>query len=390
MKKIICLLCMISMLFVVVGCGQKVYNEYNQIQTSDSEAITVVDDLILKLSAEGKGYTVTGTVNKQIKTLTIKSEYNEFAVTAIGPNAFRGCNKLVSVSIPDSVEIIGDNAFSGCMALEEMTVPDSVVEIGAGAFSDCLSLRDLTIGSGVQYIYDSAFADCKDLVNIYYKGNLKKWCSIFFGNLQSSPLSGATASNYSVYGAKKMYIGGKIVTDIVIPDGVTEIGAYAFAYFCDVKNVTIPDSVVEIGESAFYICYYMENIVMAKNLKDISYRAFFGCCNLKSIIIPDEVKRIGEQAFSNCYKLTDVTIPESVEYIGLQAFANCGNLKNVTFANPNGWAVYSEKSYDSIITAVPSSELSDTGSAAKYLKGYGDSSSSFSYAGYWKRNGNNA
>ena len=102
------------------------------------------------------------------------------------------------------------------------------------------------------------------------------------------------------------YIPEKGVTEVVIPEGVKEIGWRVFEHCTKLKSVKIPDSVVEIGSSAF-----------------------LGCKSLTSVIIPDSVTKIGSDAFSGCTSLTSVTIPDSVTTIGGWAFYRCFSLEKI-------------------------------------------------------------
>lgn len=96
------------------------------------------------------------------------------------------------------------------------------------------------------------------------------------------------------------------ITSVVIEDGVTAIGTWAF-YKCDnLKRVSIPGSVTSIGNCAFEVCI-----------------------GLTRVDIPDGVVSIGSSAFGYCYSLTDVSIPDSVTFIGVSAFGNCENLTRV-------------------------------------------------------------
>ncbi len=88
-------------------------------------------------------------------------------VTSIGDYAFTNCNKLQTISIPNSITNIGSHAFSSCSKLNNINIPNSVTTIGASAFLDCSGLTVLTIGNSVKFISDSAFRNCPEIKDVY-------------------------------------------------------------------------------------------------------------------------------------------------------------------------------------------------------------------------------
>ena len=120
------------------------------------------------------------------------------------------------------------------------------------------------------------------------------------------------------------------VKKVVIEDGVTSIGTYAFYDCSSLTSITIPNSVTSIGDSAFSNCYYLTNITIPNSVTSIENYAFRSCSSLTSITIPDGVTGIGEAAFRNCSSLTSITIPDSVTSIGESAFESCWNLTSIT------------------------------------------------------------
>ena len=119
------------------------------------------------------------------------------------------------------------------------------------------------------------------------------------------------------------------LTNITIPNSVTSIGNSAFEWCSSLSSVTIPDSVTSIGEVAFYNCSDLTSITIPDSVTSIGKWAFFGC-GLTSITIPDSVTSIEESVFESCSSLTSITIPDSVTSIGSSAFFNCQSLTNIT------------------------------------------------------------
>ena len=122
------------------------------------------------------------------------------------------------------------------------------------------------------------------------------------------------------------------MTELVIPEGTTKIGNYAF-YGCNaLTSLTIPNSVTTIGIFAFYGCNTLTSLTIPDSVTSIGDYAFRDCNALTSLTIPDSVTSIGGHAFRRCFLLTSLTIPESVTNIGIYAFSQCPSYCNITFA----------------------------------------------------------
>ena len=242
-------------------------------------------------------------------------------VKNIGSYAFYACTGLTSITFSDSVTSIGESAFRDCKNLTSITLTDNVTNIGSYAFLGCTKLASINIPANVTSIGSQAFYLCENLKRVDIT-NIEKWCAIEFG-YQASPLYGTGAD---------LYLNGKMIEDLVIPDGVTCIGDYCFYGCGSMTGIIIPDSVTSIGRSAFSYCTGLTNITIPNGVTNIGESAFRGCTGLTSIAIPDSVKNIGDSAFRGCNNLTSITIPDSVTSIGKNAFSSTGYAKD-----PQNW-----------------------------------------------------
>ena len=145
------------------------------------------------------------------------------------------------------------------------------------------------------------------------------------------------------------------VESIVVPDGLTNIGAYAFQG-CKMVNFTIPESVTSIGKYAFNYCTALTAIDIPAGVTTIGRSAFDNCNALASINLPEGLTSIGQRAFAVCKSLATISIPSTVTTLGQYTFAWCYNLQSATIGGgvttiPQ-WAFFN----DTLLTTVVLSE----------------------------------
>ncbi len=141
-------------------------------------------------------------------------------------------------------------------------------------------------------------------------------------------------SGIAAVSAHHLYLNGTEVKDLVIPDGITSIGSFAFYGCSGLNSVTIPNSVTSIGGWAFNGCSGLTSVTIPDGVTSIGSFAFYGCSGLTSVTIPNGVTSIGSGVFRECSGLISVTIPNGVTSIAASTFSGCSGLTSVTI--PDG------------------------------------------------------
>lgn len=250
------------------------------------------------LNDEGTAYLVT---DRQalvyLDDVEIYGEYDGLPVTEIAFNSFYN-DSAKRLILPDSITKIEHSAIYSCDHLIEIRIPKNAV-VGYGNFSGCNELSSITV----------------DQENPYYtaKGN----CLI--DNATGELISGCNTS--------------------VIPnDGsVLSIGNSAFSRREKLTEIIIPDSVTEIKGFAFLNCTSLASLHLSDNVTYIGQDAFGNCENLTELNLPEGITRIDDGAFSGCKKLTKVHIPANVRSLTGNPFQQCTALENITVDENNRW-----------------------------------------------------
>lgn len=201
-------------------------------------------------------------------------------VECIGERAFNKCTKLTNVIIAESIKKVEESAFKDCKKLSfvstpsisawckidfadieanplncsealyigdeivtKLVIPDEVDCISEYAFACCQSLKEITISSNLKKIGKEAFCWCENLEKVFIT-DIKSWCSIAFSEGQSNPLSYA----------KELYLDGKVVKDVFLPNTVDFINDYAFFGYESLGSIIIGTTVKRIGKFAFGEC----------------------------------------------------------------------------------------------------------------------------------------
>lgn len=222
----------------------------------------------------------------------------------IGKEAFSGCAFTGSLTIPEGITEIADGTFSflyqsSGMFTGKLTLPSTLKTIGARAFSYTDFSGELLIPDGVTSIGANAFKECDG-----------------FGGLLSLPDSVKTVGEWAFYLCKGF-------TGLKLSASLTKIEERSFAHMYGLKTeVVIPEGVTEIGEGAFS-CSHMPSVRFPSTLKKIGKQAFyltFGLTNYSTITFPNGLEVIEDEAFDSCYFKNAVVLPASIKSIGKKVF----------------------------------------------------------------------
>jgi len=359
----------------------------------------------------------------------------------IGYGAFSDCNCMGSAVIPGGVKVVAYEIFDQGYSLYSVEFSEGVERIEDNAFVDCLNLTYVTIADSVTYIDDEAFictfgdhplpqymCDCSYCNNFTiicsrgsYADSFAKEKGIPVEYLDTYVAEGICGDNLIwtldengvlvISGTGDMYdysfdtspfYKNTDIKTVIIEEGVTSIGKYAFNFCSQMSEIIIPATVTTIGEDAFSWCIQMSEISIPANVTyigeifdncsslesitvdennqyyssdeygvlfnkgltklirfprssktltydipdtviEISEKAFYFCTEIQSITLPDSIESIRDQAFCGCYKLLNMRIPENVNCIGYNAFNYCQILSSITVDENNNY--YSNDDY---------------------------------------------
>lgn len=259
------------------------------------------------------------------------------------------------IEVPSSIEAneqeytvvgIDNKAFYKNQNLQKLVISDSVLVVGNFAFMSCKNLESLVIGANVDYIGVSAFqadkapqnnrekrldADGKEILNpqgepIFYDG---------VGHLQHIDWQGAP----KVIAENAFYLNDKL-DEIVLPEGVEEIGEWAFAKCSGANKIILPNGLKKIGAYSFMKDVLTEEIIIPGTCKVISQSAFYRNSNAKHIVLEEGVKTLAQGAFEECASVETMKLPQSVTTVEKYAFSACTAMQELQVKE--GTTIYKE------------------------------------------------
>lgn len=304
--------------------------------------------LAYAMNADCKTFSVAGIGNCTDTEIIIPENFCGYHITAIMEGAFRDCDNITSITLPETVSVIGkevflgcnilltvelfeglveigDRAFASCTTLENITIPSTVQKIGEGAFRACYRIKEIVIPNGVTVLEKDLFNGCWSLSKITLPEGLLsigeyalKECAM---QTIEIPKTVQSIGKYAFYECEKL-------RSIDIPEGITVIESYTFSYCTRLAIAKFPSSLTKIGYCSFQKSG-LEQVVVPVGVISIGDYAFEECENLQSVVLSEGLQSIGAFAFCDCIKLTSIQIPASIKRLGVHAFAGCEKLIQV-------------------------------------------------------------
>ena len=254
---------------VVVNFTVKGIENGNTTDAAENTETKTVGALTYQLEADRA---IVTQCDKSAEEVEIPPEIAGKPVLQIAEDAFQFCENLTSVEIPDTVQTIGKNAFWNCHKLQHVTLPKNLTAVGDNCFRSCGLLAELEIPVTLQKIGLDAFCDTAWLKN----------------QQTENPL---------------------VQVNHILIDATT----------CSGTAIEVPDGVTEIGNFAFYNCGNLQKIMLPASVTKIDWGAFWQCSGLETLTVQGNLAKIGESAFSDCTKLSAVyTVMSEDEWSNVQ------------------------------------------------------------------------
>ena len=257
--------------------------------------------------------------------------------------------RIKKIVISEGVTHVGDVAFCHGQSVASVSLPSTLISIGWSSFFSCQSLSDITIPASVTKIGPEAFFQYSDNgafhTDIHYKGTAQQWyqaggnsaynpqfTTVYCQGKALSTTSGQCGDNATWYfadGTLTIKGSGAIYDYEYIQEDFRAYSTAPWWAWDEVKHVVVEEGITHIGAYAFSILVGAESVSLPNSLKSIGDDAFFGI-GVSSLVIPDNVTEIGYYAFNACNNLQTITLPAGLREIG-PCFIESPNLQTITF-----------------------------------------------------------
>jgi len=215
-------------------------------------------------------------------------------------------NSITNVVFPASLRCIDTDAIYDCRGIERLVIPASVTNVAENAFSTCWGLREYSVESDSKhYAAVNGMLMTKD-------GHKLLHCPFCVQGTVVVPEGVCDIGNYAFRSCTNL-------TAVSLPKELLTIGSWAF-YSCEkLVEIDIPSSVSTVGDGAFGFCRCLTKLSLPPSMETVPAYLCIGCSALTAIELPDRVTEIEEMAFAYS-GLVDIEFPEGFKTIGGQAF----------------------------------------------------------------------
>ena len=308
MKKVFSLilaLCMVLTLLPVTASAATVDSG----QCGNNATWTLDDEGTLTISGTGAmwDYEFTGIEGlapwrSKVYQSMIRKIVVESGITYIGAYAFANASSVLEeLSLPDTVTRLGQGAFYSLGGIRHVTLPPYITEIPAECFWSA-SIETVTIPSGVTSIGRKAFDGTK-LTSVQLPDNMTSISSYTFHSCRK--LADVTLPKNLRFIGEHAFTDCYSLAEIELPSGLQSIDSYAF-YNAPLTELMIPDSVTEIGTWAFRNCTALTAVYLPQKLTELSMYVFDGCKNLTTLVWHPALKTVKSSAFEGCTSLSTI------------------------------------------------------------------------------------
>ncbi len=275
--------------------------------------------------------------------------------------AFAWCDGIEEIILPDNLRIIRSNAFNNCDGLTDFEFPATLVSTSSTAFAECDGLGELVVPADKYYAADFDWNVSGGILTVTGNGVMPDYQS----------------------GKAPWYESRNSINKVVVAEGITGIGDYAFSGLSYVTEISLPYSLKSVGEYAFKDCIRLTGMVIPENVNKMEYHMFYGCTNIRQLTLPyigtreknnnknynlgyyfdsssidrattsdsysvsttynhmgtsypnltkvtvTNTEILPNYAFFNCTTITEINLPESLKIIGKYAFSNCDAITDI-------------------------------------------------------------
>lgn len=345
------------------------------VNADSSTSITNSDGFVYTVKDDGTAEIVGYTGNE--KELYVPSQLDGYPVTSLGTLALSALS-LRKIELPGTLRVIGSQALAFNNPLTEVVIPEGVEELGFGILWDCQKLKTVTIPDSVTKVGDAIIGGTSKPINVIFSENsqvLEMIDGVLFSKTDRRLIwypSSRKGKEYIVPDGTKMigtwvFQPGTKLERIILPESVEKIGMEAFAGLTKLRRINVPSKVTNL-ETVFVTLDALEQIdipechpvyesidgiIFQKETHTLTYYPVgkkskkyeipegtvrigpdaFNHAKFTEVIFPTSVKKIGDTAFGRCGSLKNVVLNEGLEEIGFHAFVSCTALSSVTIPN---------------------------------------------------------